>query len=168
MPTTYSGWSVSSYTGTVPSFDWYGAPAVPKPAGRVKKHIKYKAELVRPLMQNVLVTILEQTHTCSDFGKFGWGFAHNGYSLLSYGSPMTQGGYGCYMRGNYPEYDNQVMRMRLEHYKLFRAAVEAYNSYFSGVNEEKRAGKVKHTGKSKAEAPPEQWRDKHGKERFYR
>lgn len=136
-----------------------------------KKHIKYRARLLRPSCNFVEVTILEQSHLGLRFGISDSIFEHQGVILYSgylfFRDPVN----AFPMRNIVQDGVHKVLRMPVESYKKFKSAVEAYNSYFDGTcqlseyfNKLKKNKKEKQAKKEKKKEPWQErgYRDRRG------
>lgn len=96
----------------------------------MRKHIKFRADLVAPQYKQVNVQILEQTHRVGDFATYGKYRASNGFTLYSSAGPQAVNNIYLYVCGSNRDYDNTVLTLSFETYKKFKFAVEAYNKEF--------------------------------------
>lgn len=90
------------------------------------QHIKYKATLSADLI-TVDVLFILQTHTGRSFGYAGE-FVHREYRLLSSAVPARTSS-GCYVLGHAT--GAKDVKLPLEDYVRFKAAVVAFNNEFA-------------------------------------
>jgi len=133
------------------------------------KHLKLRAELDKIDKNFCFVEVVEQTHRRLDFGVTFSGagsFAHGEIMLVSYGEPQWvnhgfgRGGHSgvafrLYVRGHQEQRDKDKVRVPTNMWPKIKAAVLAYNEFYSGNKEVKKESKVepvvKATVKSKAD-----------------
>jgi len=149
------------------------------------KHLKLRAELDKKDKKFCVVEVVEQTHRRLDFGVSFHGagcFVNGEIMLVSYGEPMwVKHGFGwgdeyrevsfrLYVRGITKRSDEAKVRVPTNMWPKIKAAVLAYNEFYSSEERENKEVKVeavvKATIKSKADKKDD-W-ERITKESFYR
>lgn len=96
------------------------------------KHIKIAAYAVKPKLNTVNVTILEQTHIGINFGFCDRDFrASNGFILSSSMVPQALNETKTYVRGAQASSNNNSIVMSSACFARFAVAVEEYNKVFA-------------------------------------
>jgi len=96
----------------------------------MKKSIKLSVKPIGPDFQTVEIGIVEQSHRGAEFGTCGEEFKHDGFTLSSQGALALYGGL-LYVRGTRRDLDHRTIAVPVATYVKIKAAVEAYNAFFS-------------------------------------
>jgi len=114
------------------------------------KHLKLRAELDKKDKTFCFVEVVEQTHRRLDFGvnfNGAGSFVCGEIMLLSWREPVwwdnqLGGTYRLYLRGRDVDYDKRKVRVPTNMWHKIKAAVLAYNEFYSGEDGGKKEVRV--------------------------